>query len=475
MSDTSRPSAAVSPPARSVVHESLLQAALPLVRDWLPRRRWFAGKGRPIVSVTPVSATPLGFEPLLLHLLLRVEQQGGGSDCYQLLLGARPEGVPSADAVIGHVAHGPHDGLVLYDAAYDPALTDRLLRLLSTPQRRGLLRFSNFGELAFPVGTVGRVGTAEQSNTSIVYGDRAILKLFRRVSPGLNPDLELSLALARAGSTRIPAPLAWFESELPETPTEAPATLGLLQRFLSDGEDGWELALRRVGMLEKAPTEHVGNFAAESFLLGRATAEVHLALARSLPVTVLGRAEIESLADAMALRLDAAASAVPQLAPYQTGLRRIFRELAASARAGATLRVQRIHGDLHLGQVMRTARGWVLLDFEGEPAKPLSERRLPQPAIRDVAGMLRSFDYAAAHLGPSPSPEVATAASAWAARNRAAYCAGYAAAGAEDPLADPLLLRALETDKAVYEVLYEARHRPEWLPIPLSAISRLAT
>ncbi|MFD0328908.1 phosphotransferase [Streptacidiphilus monticola] len=229
-----------------------------------------------------------------------------------------------------------------------------------------------------------------------------------------------------------------------------------------------------MGMLEKAPTEHVGNFAAESFLLGRATAEVHLALARSLPVTVLGRAEIESLADAMALRLDAAASAVPQLAPYQTGLRRIFRELAASARAGATLRVQRIHGDLHLGQVMRTARGWVLLDFEGEPAKPLSERRLPSP--RSATSPACSAPSTTRRpIWVPPLPEVATAASAWAARNRAAYCAGYAAAGAEDPLADPLLLRALETDKAVYEVLYEARHRPEWLPIPLSAISRLAT
>lgn len=453
---------------------SLLAAALPLVAEWLPRRRWFAGKGRAITGITPVSATPLGFDPLLLHLLLRVEQRGGTADVYQLLLGAAPEGSAVPDAVIGRLNSGPHDGMVLYDAAYDEESTVRLLRLLATPQRRGLLRFSNLAALAeldLPERLPGRVGTAEQSNTSLVYGNRAILKLFRRVSPGLNPDLELSLALVRAGSTRLPAPLAWFEGELPDAPTEAPATLGMLQRFLSDGEEGWTLALRRVRELEKNPDE-VGNFAAESFLLGRATAEVHLALARTLPVAVLGGAEVEALAAAMALRLDAAVGAVPELLPYQAGLHRIFHDLAATARSGGVLRVQRIHGDLHLGQAMRTGRGWVLLDFEGEPAKPLAERRRPQPAVRDVAGMLRSFDYAAAHVGGSPQPEAATAAAAWADRNRAAYCAGYAAAGADDPAADPVLLRALETDKAVYEVLYEARHRPEWLAIPLAAIRR---
>lgn len=126
---------------------------------------------------------------------------------------------------------------------------------------------------------------------------------------------------------------------------------------------------------------------------------------------------------------------------------------------------------------MRTPHGWVLLDFEGEPAKPLRERRLPQPALRDVAAMLRSFDYAAAHLlagTPSPDPELAHLASAWAARNRAAYCAGYTAGGGVDPAASPALMRALEIDKAVYEVVYEARHRPSWLPIPLAAINRLA-
>ena len=140
------------------------------------------------------------------------------------------------------------------------------------------------------------------------------------------------------------------------------------------------------------------------------------------------------------------------------------------------LPVQRIHGDLHLGQAMRTPHGWVLLDFEGEPAKSVTERREPQPALRDVAAMLRSFDYAAAHLlaGGPVDPELAHLAAAWAQRNRTAFCAGYTAGGGADPAASPELMRALEIDKAVYEVVYEARHRPSWLPIPLAAINRLA-
>ncbi|RAG82347.1 maltokinase [Streptacidiphilus pinicola] len=481
------------PPTPATGYRPLVEATLPLLRDWLPRRRWFAGKGHPISAITPLAVTalpgPTGLARgtgTLLHLLLRVEQRqpGGGApvvDVYQLLLGAHPDGpsglhgadVPQ-DAVIGRITSGPHDGLVTYDAAYDPALTRRLLALLTSPQRLGPLRFSTLGG-RLPAAAPGRVGTAEQSNTSIIYdagapAEAAILKLFRRVAPGLNPDLELSLALGRAGSSRIPAPLAWFEAELPDAPQEAPATLGVLTHFLREAEDGWELALRQIQLLDADPSR-VGNFAAESFLLGRATADVHLALARSLPVTVLRRAEVESMAETMALRLDAACLAVPALGRHRDALRQVFRDLALAARGGLRLRAQRVHGDLHLGQVLRSARGWVLLDFEGEPAKTLDERRLPQPAVRDVAGILRSFDYAAAHARLADPAVAAT----WAARNREAFCAGYAATGAEDPTLDPVLLRAFETDKAVYEVVYEARHRPDWVSIPLAACARLAT
>jgi maltokinase len=162
-------------------------------------------------------------------------------------------------------------------------------------------------------------------------------------------------------------------------------------------------------------------------------------------------------------RLRNAIHAVPELLPYASGLRSAFTE---SAVVDANRPAQRIHGDLHLGQVLRAERRWHVIDFEGEPARPLPERRRAQSPVRDVAGMLRSFDYAA-HARRPWRPE-------WALRCREAYCAGYAAEAGWDPRAEPELLRAYETDRAVYEVLYEARHRPGWLPVPMAAIARLA-
>jgi maltokinase len=195
---------------------------------------------------------------------------------------------------------------------------------------------------------------------------------------------------------------------------------------------------------------------------------VHLALARALPTVSLGHLQLQSLVDGMTERLAAAAQAVPSLRPYAPGLRSAFSALAGLAAEGHTWTAQRIHGDLHLGQCLRSPAGqWSLIDFEGEPAKPLAERRMAQPVARDIAGMLRSFDYAAHSAGTPPAP-------GWAAACRAAYCTGYAEAGGHDPRTDPVLLRAYETDKAVYEVLYEARNRPDWLPVPLSAARRLA-
>ncbi|WP_406203183.1 phosphotransferase [Kitasatospora sp. NBC_01560] len=454
----------------------LVQAALPLIAEWLPTQRWYAGKGRPITGLSPVVGTPLQVgDPALLHLLLRVEHATTAGaphgDIYQLLLGIRSKGPAEIEptAVLGRLTQGPYDGAALYDAVHDPELTGRLLEHLATGDRFGSLSFRRTPGSGLPANLPGRASTAEQSNSSVIYGTSYILKLFRRVHPGTNPDLELSLALSRAGSTRIPRVAAWFESRLERA---EPATLGLLQRYLPEAEDGWELALDQVGRLKGDPSP--GNFAIEAHRLGRATAEVHRVLARSMPVTRLDRTQTRRLATAMADRLDSAVAAVPGLMRYRAALRTAFQQLADAHPDG--MPVQRIHGDLHLGQAMRTPHGWVLLDFEGEPAKSVAERREPQTALRDVAAMLRSFDYAAAHLlagGPS-DPELAHLAAAWAQRNRTAFCAGYTAGGGTDPAASPELMRALEIDKAVYEVVYEARHRPGWLPIPLAAINRLA-
>ncbi|WP_443071694.1 maltokinase N-terminal cap-like domain-containing protein [Streptomyces sp. NBC_01477] len=448
----------------------LLRSLEPLLRGWLPRQRWFAGKGLPISGFRLASATELmppggRLGPLgLVHVLVDVEQPGRPADCYQLLLGAHPL-LPSAlvRTALGPAVGGPYDGLTLYDAPHDPRLAALLLERLQLPGRTGRLRFTTEPHADFPPGLTPRVSTAEQSNTSVVYGDAYILKLFRRVSPGTNPDLELSLALARAGSRRVAEPVAWFESlePGPGPAAEEPTTLGVLQRFLPGSSDGWALALASVA--------EDGDFRAEAAALGRATAEVHASLAAALPARALGGEALERIASGMARRLDETAAEVPAIRPYADALRAAFDDLAklgAVTLPGHAVTAQRIHGDLHLGQALRGPGGeWVLIDFEGEPARPLAERRMPAPPVQDVAGMLRSFDYAAHHSGNGP----------WAARHRDAYCTGYAAVSGTDPREQPVLIRAFETDKAVYEARYEARHRPAWLPIPLSALARLAT
>ncbi|MFB7912939.1 maltokinase [Streptomyces sp. NPDC056061] len=447
---------------------ALLPSLAPLLHEWLPRQRWFAGKGQPITAFSLVSATEVlpvdspsvgaGTGAGLLHLLVRAHQPSAPAqwpaDCYQLLLGVRAT-LPSrsAAAIIGRPADGPLAGHTVYEGLHDPRLAALLLERLRTPGRLGALRFDR-GGAAIAAGAAPRVLDTEQSNTSLVYGDAYILKIFRRVFPGTNPDLELPLALAREGCGRVPAPVAWFEATVPE-----PLTLGVLQPFLRGAEDGWQLALRALARGH--------DFTVEAQALGRATAEVHTALAAALPTPALHRAQTAHLAGAMVRRLEAAARAVPALLPYVPGLRAAFDAVASLGDRGRDWAAQRVHGDLHLGQTLRATDGfWSLIDFEGEPAKPLTERRRPQPPVRDVAGMLRSFDYAARSHRPWNA--------AWAARCRTAFCEGYAAASGMDPRSEPELLRAHETDKAVYEVLYEARHRPDWLPVPMAAIRRLA-
>ncbi|GHF50267.1 hypothetical protein GCM10010218_34740 [Streptomyces mashuensis] len=474
------------PTAPAGPHAALLASLVPLLTAWLPRQRWFAGKGRPVTGFTLVAATELlprtpGGGPGLVHLLLHAHQPPSAEDraragapaedCYQLLLGVTDVLPPHlAPALIGRPSGGPLDGLTTYEALADPRLAALLLERLRVPGRLGPLRFTREPDVTVPAGLAPRLLGAEQSNSSAVYGETYILKLFRRVGPGVNPDLELPRALARTGCARVPAPAAWFEADprgpggqpaLPGLPPAAePLTLGVLQPFLAGSADGWRLALDALAAGD--------GFTADAHALGRATAEVHLALAEALPTATLGRPQLEHLAAGMAQRLEAAADAVPALRPYRAALRRSYDALAAlGRRPGPDRRAQRIHGDLHLGQALRTAADgrWSLIDFEGEPARPLAERRRPQPVARDVAGMLRSFDYAAA-VGRAP-------AGGWAEKARAAFCDGYAAVH-HDPRRDPLLLAAHETDKAVYEVLYEARHRPDWLPVPMAAIHRLA-
>ncbi|MBU6536424.1 maltokinase [Streptomyces sp. NPDC057245] len=426
-----------------------------LLRQWLPRQRWFAGKDRPVAELGLLSMTELF--PGCLHLLVHtgngsVPAPGGAppaGDCYQLLLGVREQPSPRLGrAVIGRVQDGPLAGRTVYDALHDPRTAQLLLERLRHPGKAGPLRFEADPALPVPGGLAPRLLDAEQSNSSLIYGDEFILKLFRRVQPGVNPDLEVPDALARQGCGRVPAPVAWMRTTHPYR-----ATLGVLQPFLPGASDGWTLALNALAAGDE--------FTVQAHELGRAMGDVHLALASAFPVGAPG--ENGRTAAAMTERLTAAAHCVPALQPFVPGLRAAF---AALSTCDSGPPAQRVHGDLHLGQVLRAGRDWFVIDFEGEPSRPLAERRSAHSPVRDIAGMLRSFDYAARQRRPW-RPE-------WARRCREAFCAGYAARAGWDPRKKHGLLRAYETDRAVYEVLYEARHRPDWLPVPMAAIERLA-
>jgi predicted trehalose synthase len=237
--------------------------------------------------------------------------------------------------------------------------------------------------------------------------------------------------------------------------------LAFAQEFLPGVEDAW-----RVALLAAAGGK---DFADEARALGVAVAEVHRSLGSAFPRERPSEALIAAIDAAWQRRLAIAVAEVPALEPYRSEIAAFY----ARARAGAWPQLQRIHGDLHLGQVILSPdRGWLLLDFEGEPMRPMSERRRPDLPVRDVAGMLRSFDYVAGAT-EIVHPERAAEARAWSASARQAFIDGYVAASGTDLGKFRDLLAAFELDKAVYEAIYETRNRPDWAPIPLRAIEQL--
>ena len=434
---------------------------------WLPQQRWFAGKGTPITGLAVAADTTLvGGDPGLRHLIVDVTQ-AAGTDAYQLFVGLRAD-LPDR---LEHVRIGPAGhGLTAYDGLHDPDLTATLLAAIAGQSSIGPLRFTRRPGAQIGTGPESLVLTAEQSNTSLLFGEEAILKVFRRLSPGPNPDLEVPDALARLGSAHVAAPLGWITTQAGGPPT----VLAVLSSYLRAAADGWSLAATSVRDLYASggtqAAQAGGDFAGEAERLGEATAEVHSGLASAFGIRELPAPAYAEMSAQMLDRLGRAVTTVPELARLDRVLRTAFEEVATLT---DPLEVQRIHGDYHLGQVMRTQTGWVLLDFEGEPAVPLEQRRAYFPALRDVAGMLRSLDYAAHFQLASHdhAEQVMPAARDWARRNQAAFCAGYARAGGADPGKHGILVRALTLDKAVYEVIYEARNRPSWLSIPLGSIA----
>ena len=450
------------------VFPSELITALP---DYLPLQRWFGGSEPPDPAAIRVAATTRLWSGEGDHELWQMLVDVGEAR-YQLLLGVRPAG-EVADFLSGQERSvlGMAENVFVYDALLDSDLAKRLLEISSAGKESATR--------ARPMG-------AEQSNTSIVYDDRLVFKVFRKLPRGTSPDVDITTALADAGFTHVPTPLVVWREEGQD--------YGFGQQFLAGGAEGWALALASLrdlysltvrssgeGMAEAGtPAEAGGDFAAEAYRLGRVTAEMHAALHG-----VFGPAPAA----------ETAAGWSALLASFPGRLKRasdqVDRDLLD---AGAPLlerlnQVQdpgpaiRVHGDYHLGQVIRTDQGWYVIDFEGEPARTEEDRMDRASPFKDVTGMLRSFHYASRHAlveqDVAAWPEIVPMARAWESHNRQAFLDGYqshdgVAALLPDAPVPAVVMAAYELDKALYELDYELAHRPEWVGIPADALERLA-
>ncbi|MGG5258390.1 maltokinase N-terminal cap-like domain-containing protein [Phycicoccus avicenniae] len=454
-----------------------------LVDAWMGSQRWYAAKGR-APRVRRLASWRLD-DPsgeVGIETMLVADESGDEPVVYQVPLTYRGEPLASADhALVGTMEHSVLGKRWVYDAPHDPVYAERLLELV-----QGRVRAASSSETDAIDDSVSgvpqpswdaqvhvrsaRVLSGEQSNTSVILDTETddgrhlpvIVKVFRMLSPGENPDIVLQGALVDAGSSRVPAVVGSVTGGWPHPTPEGdrPATghLAFAQEFLPGVEDAWRVALRAA--------EDGTDFSGPAGELGTATAEVHRTLADVLGTTPTAPEQVEAILTGMRGRLDAAVDAVPDLEQVRGAVEAVLTAAAAAPWPD----LQRIHGDYHLGQVLHSPeRGWVLLDFEGEPLRPLAERSLPDQWVRDVAGMLRSFDY----VGGTREQVVGRPARDWVAAAQQAFLDGYAAEAGEDPRARDALLAAFELDKALYEVVYEARNRPAWLAIPLGAVGRL--
>ena len=458
----------------------------------LTHQRWFGDKGRTISAITHLDHGTVEdrADPLVLALV-QVSFEDGGSALYHLPLIVGEDGVPR-------------------DAGEDPDRFKAFGHLLAHGHpikgEHGVFHFS--GPSLDPMSPPGQDSAwligAEQSNTSVVLDDTVILKFFRRVEPGSNPDLELSRLLTNEGFINIPAQLGeiFYERNRDSEEEELfQVDLGIAQRFVHGASEGWQIALERIQQMfdeihpEDAAEDRlllVEERASELLdaieQLGEATGSLHVTLSREdfepeVRPEPIEPYEINELARQMLTTLDELGSEVPELGSMAPRIRERIGAISAVADLGQKTRV---HGDYHLGQVLRSARQWLLLDFEGEPARTLEERRQKQSPLKDVAGMLRSFNYAAyASLFERAEPDgdewnrLEPWAGTWEALARSRFLTAYLTHSYEghflpqDRDSVAALLDLFELDKALYEVRYERGHRPDWLRIPLRGIAEI--
>ncbi len=443
------------------------------LRDWVQQQRWYASKARAVAGIEIVESITLREDPMLVLALVETRFGTGTHELYQLPLAIRPPSdIPRGDSI----AHT--DDWAVYDALAEPDQAVELMRrIVATDEIEtdgGRFSFHPFdgAEIAAEASHVRLMGV-EQSNSSIVFDDEIVLKVFRKLEPGVNPELEMLRFLTYRGFPNI-APLhGWYEYE----GQAFAATLGVAQAFLPEAIGGWELALDEITTAPDTFLERLGS-------LGTVTAQLHTSLASdasdpafapeepSQEALSLLTATVDEDIERLFLRLP---DEDPNLEPIAGRGQDVRERLASRAQIGVTGRVIRTHGDYHLGQTLHTPRGWVILDFEGEPARPLPERRQKRSPLRDVAGMLRSFAYAASAL------EIQRARAAPAdfeERAREQFLGCYFAA--VDPTLMPggeaairNLLSIYELEKAIYELRYELNNRPDWTPIPVAGIVRL--
>jgi predicted trehalose synthase len=422
------------------------------LRDWIQQQRWYASKSRSVSGVEIAERVALN-ERLLLALV-QTRFATGTHELYQLLV---TEGT--------------------FDALTEPELALELVRRMESSTEidgaEGRFAFYRTGGLPpLPEDARARLVGVEQSNSSVVFEDRVVLKLFRKLEPGINPELELLRFLTGREFESIAPLYGWYDYD----GQALAATLGVAQEFLPDSVGGWELVLDRIVSDPAWLLDRLGD-------LGQVTAQMHTVLASDAGDPAFSPEEpsqealslLTATVDEDIERIFVRLPDDEHVAPIAGRGQDVRERLAARAQLGAGGRVIRTHGDYHLGQTLHTPRGWVIIDFEGEPARPLPERRAKRSPLRDIAGMLRSFAYATSAVQiqrgtPAPPDFERQARERFLGRYLAAVDSTLLPAGEAAVLN---LLSIYELEKAIYELQYELDNRPDWVPIPVAGIRRL--